>query len=297
MANYFKEYAEVIQLQQQELASIVSGVSMLSNVDTDPMLLKLSGVNLAEMTPQSVFEAVWTNAREEEAERNLTMVKNCLDKLNITIRLLDAQDKLSWAGNGTGVTDIQDCMSEDHNLIPQLTSQLVALKEFQEHNQLPHVIDREVYYGRLNQAMEQYENLIQKGPGERYAAAKEFEGAAGLQTLISEIYELRMDYLDAAIEDSAILIHGMKSKLWEAAYMKVAIDDGVLDSNPFIENKIRENVEYCRKNQPFAAENVGAILRFMGQIYEMGDDNYGTADFEVREYKPVYLATLPLLKP
>lgn len=297
MANYFKEYGEVIRMQQQELADIGSGVSMLSSVDTDPMLLNLPGVNLAEMTPQSVFQAVWTNALEEEADRNLTMVKNCLDKLNITVRLLDAQDKLTWAGNGVAVAAVQDCMLEDHKVVTELTSQLVALKEFQEHNQLPHIIDREAYYGRLNQAMEQYENLVRKGPGERYAAAKEFESAAGLQTLVSEIYELRMDYLDAAIEDSAVLIHGMKSKLWEAAYMKVAIDDGVLESNPFIEDKIRENVEYCRKNQPFAAESIGAILRFMGQMYEMGDDKYGTADFEVREYKPVRLATLPLLKP
>jgi hypothetical protein len=297
MANYFKEYGEVIRMQQQELADIGSGVLMLSNVDTDPMFMKVSGVNLTEMTSQGVFEAVWTNAREEEADRNLTMVKNCLDKLNITIRLLEVQDRLSWAGKGMDVAPVQDCLSEDHNVITALTSQLVALKEFQEHNQLPHVIDRESYYGRLNDAMEQYSTLIQKGASERYAAAKEFENAAGLQTLISEVYELRMDYLDAAIEDSAVFIHGMKSKLWEAAYMKVAIDEGVLESNPFIEDKIRENVEYCRKNQSAAAENVGAILRFMGQMYEMGDDNYGTSDFEVREYKPVYLATLPILKP
>lgn len=297
MANDFKEYAHVMSMQQEELAKIVSGVAQLSKADFDPLSLKLGDVDLSSMTPDSVFQAVYTQAREEEADRALTVIKNCLDKIEMTVDLLEMQDKLMWATQGADVPALQECLAEDHKVVGSLSEQLSALKHAYDRSGLPDVLDKQEYHMRLGNAAERYIEIMRRDIVQRRSAAKEFDNAVGLKTLIETIYELRMDYLDAAIEDSAVLIHGMKSKLWEAAYIKTAIDEGVLQANPFLEDKIRENLEYCRKTQPLAAENVGAILRFSAKLYEMGDDAWGTKDFEVREYKSVPLNTLPIIKP
>lgn len=297
MANEYKEFSKLLADQQTELGVITRNLAQLTNPGQSPLDIDIEGISRMELTPDNVNDLIHTIGREDEAMRSLHMVNACLDKMKITMALLKAQETLTWIADTEKSQQARDCYIEDNKMMGPLAAHLAKLKQDHENRDLPITLDRQSFFDHFNGVVDDYANFMKQPVSAHIQTAQDFKKASSVQSLIETIYELRLDYLDRVIGDSAVALDSMTAKLHEAATIHLAIDEGILPDSKYARQQIAERLDYCRKSLPTANENLAAINRFMGQLYEMGDDDWGTKDFEVKEYRPVALSLLPVISP
>lgn len=297
MANEFKEFSKLVSEQHSELAHITRNLAQLSNPGESPLDLDIEGLDRMALTPKQVVDIVLNQGQEDESIRSLMMIGNCIDKMKITMALLKAQETLAWLAETEKAQEARDCLLEDNTMMGPLSEQLATLQQRHEAGDFPAKLDRESCFEHFHAVVDEYATFMKTPVAGHLQAAQDFKKAGSVQSLVETIYELRLDYLDNVIGDSATILDSMSAKLREAGTIHIAIDEGVIPDSAFVRQQIAERLGYCRQTLPNATENLAAISRFMSKLYEMGDDDWGTKNFEVREYQPVALNTLPLITP
>lgn len=231
--------------QKQDLLTIATNLEFLSQ-DSGEDMLDIEGFDPAKAkTAHSVFRAVYTDANAQEANFYHNIVLACLKRLNTACRLLTAQDRLQRCSEDFVANLINACKQEDDALFHVLTENYVKLREVQDLYNKPDPVKLKSYADQHNAIFSYYQRYIQQPDAQRQRSAKDYERVHGGQKMAEDVWNLRLHYMAASLDENALVIDDAKKRLVVVATVRSAINEQTVESNPFTDEIIATNLRDC----------------------------------------------------
>lgn len=292
-----REYAEInalllkhrieIGMQQQQIETLRHPeFDALKDVDVEFPRFEISHEN--------AFEFLVNANRRELGVVQDELISSCIARLTIAMGLIETQMALTKRPDMKVVfaekPSLEKCIADDFEAVRGLYEQAEMLHTNAREKHLPSEID-ELWYELSLADITAKQRDLQEGK-----IAHSFRRVSK-EELVGQIFLARHDYAALAAEDVTQSLIQTRIAIHDAIYMKVAVDEGILQNDPVLDKMVSNSLDYAASRLAQAKTMIRTIGDFLADIYDMGHGDYGRDAFEVKNYQPVTILGLPQLAP
>ncbi|PZO87566.1 MAG: hypothetical protein DI626_03720 [Micavibrio aeruginosavorus] len=234
-------------------------------------------------SPEDVVEIHHT-LEDNRAHVDIELIQNSLSTLQAAVALIEAQVVLQKKVDAALAKEIAVCVTSDehafHGLFHEATTPASKNHKATEISVDPASISK-----TLSDVTDDYVRISHGN------LSGKLENMDAPQ-LTEKIFDLRCHFAELSVEKAQLQLAGVHTDANYIKYMKRFVDEGIVEDKGQIETNIRDAFRNSADILPHTYTGLETIKRFMGGVYEMGDDNYGTAEFKVERYHPVSIRTI-----
>lgn len=280
--------SEIQQIRQnldevcEFLHTVHDDLVFVSSPNFDPLGYPLEDVTGYE-TPEDVVE-IRNQLEDDRAQVDMELIRNNLSILQGAVALIEAQIVLQKKAGPSLKEDIKTCVLSDEHAFIGLFDEAISLSAANSRS-LGKSVEPASVAKIISDVNEDYAR-ISKGE-----LSEKLEGM-DVPALQEKIFDLRCHFAELSIEKAHLQLAGIYTDTSYIKYMKRFVDEGIVQDRERIDVNIREAFRRSADMLPNSEAGLSSIKRFMGGLYEMGDDNYGTGAFKVERYHPVSIRTV-----
>ena len=293
MQSPFLEIRGRIDMLRANLEEAADEFKLISDPDFDPMTIKepISGFSRFSGTPNQFYQILQGDAAEAEADYQLTAVAFCLRMMEISISLIELQNRHKKDIPEEEWDAVNDTISQDSDKFLSLTENAGDLRLARERTYPTLPLDEESYRLQYLRLFEDYENA--QGGQIKWI----YQYASKPPEIVEYIFDARLAALDTSIASVEMLEERIQGNMADYAMIRVACDEGIIKDSPLLLQIQKEKEDFCKYNLPRALAMVNMLEKFTIDLQEMGTDELSHEDFTVERYKPVSIGILPKITP
>lgn len=293
MANEFAENQYALWAQNRELSELRDRAAGLSAADMDALLLPSEKFKPSDR-PEEVITYILGEGSKEEANFQLQITVNALEKVSGVIRILTAQSLLRAYVTSAEKKDLVHCIHADE---AQLSTMFMkAGQSVRQMKDSPPVQNGRAY-ANMDAEIELVITPLFNDMGnevDRYIS-REFDPNYLIMPeagLIHAIGNLRLESVRHTLEANELHMQKIKKALDQVTYIEKARDENIIPDRPGVQDFIDDKMDYAAKAMTRAQERLNAIQSYLTDIFEMDDIGLSPDTFEPRRYVAAPLARL-----